>query len=849
MSRLGAPTPPALPWRLVGGLAWRETRGAWRQFGGFLVCIALGVGALVAVLSVAATLDRSLGREARALLGGDVELRSAHPLDPPSEAPVLDLARRGATVARVRELVAMARNPARGGALLVELKAVDTAYPLYGRLDTAPARPLDTLLASGGVVVEEALLTRLGLGIDDPLTIGDATLTVTGVVRKEPDRAASLFTLGPRVLLSAASLDATGLMRPGSRVRHRTLVRLPAAIEPGAARAALVQAMADPAVRVATFDEAQPGLRRFFDQLTAYLRLVGLTSLFVGGIGVAAAVRAFLARKVATIAILRCVGANARTLTAVYSVQALALGLLGSLTGAALGTAAQLALGPLLQPFVPFELESRPSAVAVATGLLAGVLATLLFALWPLLSARAVPPAILLRHPVDAGTVRPRRPWAVAAAIAGGLAALTLWQAGPLKIGAIFIGAAAGALGVLVVAAWGTRALAGRLPRPRSVAWRHGLGGLFRPGSQTIGVTVALGIGVTLLTAVALLERGLGRQLDLERRREAPSFFFVDVQPDQAETFTRTVTAVPGATAPALVPVIRARLRAINGEPIVRERWAGRADAWRVTREYVLTFADERPTGTVLTRGRWWTPGDRGRAWISVEAEAARVLGVDLGGTLTFDIQGLEVTAEVLSLRKVDWQTLGANFFVIFSPGPLDGAPFAYLGTARVPPEADNTVQERIAAGFPNVTVIPVRDVLQRVTGVLDRIAVAVRLVALFVLGAGLTVMAEALAQSRAQRLYESVLLRTLGATRGRVARAFAVEYGCLGLVAGLGGALTGALTAWIVLRFVLDIPPTLDAAPVAAALLASVALAVGVGFLGTFRLLGRKPLPVLRRE
>jgi putative ABC transport system permease protein len=297
------------------------------------------------------------------------------------------------------------------------------------------------------------------------------------------------------------------------------------------------------------------------------------------------------------------------------------------------------------------------------------------------------------------------------------------------------------------------------------------------------------------------------------------------------------------------VPVIRARLRAINGEPIVRERWAGRADAWRVTREYVLTFADERPTGTVLTRGRWWTPGDRGRAWISVEAEAARVLGVDLGGTLTFDIQGLEVTAEVLSLRKVDWQTLGANFFVIFSPGPLDGAPFAYLGTARVPPEADNTVQERVAAGFPNVTVIPVRDVLQRVTGVLDRIAVAVRLVALFVLGAGLTVMAEALAQSRAQRLYESVLLRTLGATRGRVARAFAVEYGCLGLVAGLGGALTGALTAWIVLRFVLDVPPTLDAAPVAAALLASVALAVGVGFLGTFRLLGRKPLPVLRRE
>ncbi|HEX2499975.1 MAG TPA: FtsX-like permease family protein [Methylomirabilota bacterium] len=842
-------TPPSLPWRLVAGLAWRETRGAWRHFIGFLACIALGVGALVAVLSVAASLDRSLGKEARALLGGDIELRSARPLDPAAEVPVRDLARRGASIVRVKELVAMARNPVRGGTLLVELKAVDAGYPLYGRLDTQPARPLDQLLAGGGVVVEQAVLERLRLAPGDPLAIGDSSFTVTGVVRKEPDRAASLFTLGPRVLLNAASLDATGLVRHGSRVRHRTLLRLPAELEPRAARAALVQAMADPAVRVATFDEAQPGLRRFFDQLTAYLRLVGVTSLLVGGIGVAAAVRAFLARKVATIAILRCLGASARTLTAVYVAQALALGALGSIAGAALGTAAQLLLGPLLQPFVPFELEARAAPSAVATGLLAGCLATLLFALWPLLSARSVPPAILLRHPVDAGNVRPRRPWATAGVVAGGLALLALWQAGPLRIGAIYLGAVAGALGLLVLAAWATRRLVGCLPRPRSLAWRQGLGALTRPGSQTVGVTVALGIGVTLLTAVALLERGLMRQLDLERRREAPSFFFVDVQPDQADAFRQTILAVPGAAPPVLVPVVRARLVAINRAPIARERWAGREDAWRVTREYVLTFAAEPPAGTVITRGRWWAAGERARAWISVEAEAARALGVDLGGTLTFDVQGVPVEAEVLSLRKVDWQTLGANFFVIFSPGPLDGAPLAYLATARVPPSADSAVQERVAAAFPNVTAIPVRDVLERVTGMLDRIALAIRLVALFVLCAGLTVMAEALAQSRAQRLYESVLLRTFGATRGVVARAFAVEYGCLGLVAGLGGSATGAVTAWVVLRFILDVPPALEAAPVAVALLASVALAVSVGFLGTYRLLGRKPLPVLRGE
>jgi putative ABC transport system permease protein len=844
-----ADAPPALPWRLVAGLAWRETRGAWRHFAGFLTCIALGVGALVAVLSVAASLDRSLGREARALLGGDVELRSARPLDAAAEAPVRDLARRGAAVTRVRELVAMARSPAQGGTLLIELKAVEGGYPLYGRLETRPARPLDELLAGGGAVVEEAVLRRLGLNPGDTLTIGDAALTVTGLLGKEPDRAAALFTLGPRVLVNAATLEATGLVRLGSRVRYRTLVRLPPELEPRAARTALTEAMADPAVRVATFDEAQPGLRRFFDQLTTYLRLVGVTSLLVGGIGVAAAVRAFLARKVATIAILRCLGASARTLTAVYLVQSLALGLLGSFAGAALGTAAQLLLGPLLRPFVPFELEMRVAPGAVAAGLLAGCLATLLFALWPLLSARAVPSAILLRHPVDAGRVRPRRPWMTAGIVAAGLAGLALWQAGPLRVGGIFLGAAAGALLLLTLAAWTTRRLARRLPRPRSLAWRQGLHALTRPGSQTIGVTVALGIGVTLLTAVALLERGLTRQLDLERRREAPSFFFVDVQPDQADAFRETIAAIPGAAPPALIPVVRARLSAINGEAVTRARWTGRDDAWRFTREYVLTYAADPPAGTVVTRGRWWSAADSGRPWISVEAEAARALGVDIGGSLTFDVQGVPVTAEVLSLRKVDWQTLGANFFVIFSPGPLDGAPFAYLATARVPPGADGAVQERVAAAFPNITAIPVRDVLERVTGVVDRIAVAVRLVALFVLGAGFTVMAEALAQSRAQRLYESVLLRALGASRGRVARAFAVEYGCLGLVAGLGGALTGALVAWLALRLVLDVPPTLEAAPIGVALLATVALAVGVGFLGTFRLLGRKPLPVLRGE
>jgi len=395
-------------------------------------------------------------------------------------------------------------------------------------------------------------------------------------------------------------------------------------------------------------------------------------------------------------------------------------------------------------------------------------------------------------------------------------------------------------------------ALAARMPRGRGVPWRHGVSALRRPGGQATRVVLALGAGVTLLVAVALLEASLGRQIDAERRQQVPSFFFLDVQPDQREAFA-TLVGRAAVAAPALTPVVRARLRAIDGRLLTRaivDAHRGQESIFYYTREYVLTTSSDLPPGNAVTRGHWWATSERpARPEISVEDVMARRLGVGPGSTLTFDVQGVPIEGRITSLRRVDWQSLALNFFVIFSPGGLDGAPTTWIATARVPAARETEMQDRVVAAFPNVTAIPVRDVLERASNVLGHIGAAVRAVAAFTIATGLVVMVGALAATRYQRLYESVLLRTLGATRGVVARAFAVEYACLGVTAGVGGVTLAAALAWIVLRWVLDAPWTLEPRALLAGVALAAVVAVAVGFLTTYRLLGQKPLWVLRRE
>ncbi len=882
-------------------MAWRETRAAWRHFLYFFVCIALGVGALVGVALFSVNVEQAVTREARGLMGGDLEIRLSRPMRAQGESVLRSLADRGIAVLHVSELAGMAAAANAGPVFrtqIVELKAVEPGYPFYGNLVVEPQRPLTELLAPPasvcgvpshasrltsrvpcfGAVVQQSLLIRLGLNVGDRIKVGDATFTITGILRKEPDRVAGPFTLGPRVLISREGLAAAELIKPGSRVRERYLMQLPPAMPAQPLLYELRGRLAGESARVTGYRDAQPQLKQFLDQLTRYLGLIGLTALFIGGIGVATTIQAFIREKLHTIAILKTVGADSGLVIQTYLLQALLLGAIGSLAGAALGAGVQHALPPLVTGLFGADLIaqldvsgalSAASVLPVLKGVALGILTTLLFALWPLLGIREIGPARIFRR--DLPNAEATGPWRqqlwlsdhvrvlTAVGIAAGLAGLAVWQAGNWRIGLLFIGALAAAVMVLTLAASLLVRTIRKLPAPHSIAARHAIGNLHRPGSQAVGVMVSVGLGVMVIVAVSLLEQALVDQVGESRPVDSPSFFFIDIQPDQRDAFLRLLRERTQDPTPETTPLVRSRLHAINGKPVAveedGEQAPGRKEArrknWYLTREYVLTFLQDLPKENKVIKGDWWKPGQMfPKPLVSIEEDAAKNLGVDLGSTIEFEIQGVTVAAEVSTIRKVEWGNFSTNFYMIFSPGSLDGAPFTYVATVRVPTDQEIPVQQAVVAAFPNVTAINIGDMLDSFARILDRLALAIRAIAVFCILAGAIVLAAALAATRYRRLYESVVLKALGATRGLVAQAFAVEYALLGAAAGLIGTALASLLSWAVLRFILeDVTWTLQPDVLAAGFILTVLLSLVVGFLSTFRLLGQRPLAVLRHE
>lgn len=822
--------------------ALRELRGGIKGFYVFLACLALGVAAIAGVASLSEGIDSSLSRDGRGLLGGDLEFRLIHRAAGPEEMAWLNAQGRVSTVLQMR---AMAHAGDRR--TLVEVKSADAAYPLYGSVTLDPAMPLADAFRDGGVAVDEVLLARLGIKVGDTLTIGDQPLTVRARVVREADRATEGLTLGPRVLMATPDLERTGLVTPGSLIYYQYRLALPPDRPDAAVMAEAKAKFPDAGWRVRDWRNASPGMRQFFDRVGLFLVLVGLTALLVGGVGVGNATRAYLEGKTATIATLKCLGASGADIFRIYLVQILILALVGIVIGLGLGAALPVLLVRLIGDMMPIPVELGIYPQSLALALVYGLLIALAFALWPLARAREVAPAGLFRDLVAPTRAWPRPAYLGAMLVTLGLAAgIAVATTDERRFALMFVGGAVFAFVVLRSAAALIQMLARRAPRASSTALRFAITSLHRPGSATASVVLSLGLGLTLLVGIALIEGNLARQIDERLPKEAPSFFFVDIQPDQIQGFEDLVRSMPGAGEIRRVASLRGRISHVNGVPADQvavspeQRWVLRGDRG-------LTYSAELPGNNQVVEGEWWPSDYRGPPLVSLEAEAARGLGLKIGDRITINVLGRDMEATIASLRKLDWTSFSLNFVLIFSPGVLEAAPHTHIATVKATPAAEDTIFRAVTDRYANISAIRIKEAIDQAQTLIGAVGAAVRGAAAVTLVAGILVLGGAIAAGHRRRVREAVILKVLGATRADIARAYLLEYALLGLVTAVVAGLIGWVVAWGVVTQVMKAPWIFLPWTMVGTAVGGTVLTVALGLLGTWRALSERPAPALR--
>ena len=841
-------------------IALRESRRSTGRIGLFVACIAVGVAAVVLVAGLSNSVTGGIKGEGRRLLAADVAVEGRRPLPPELDSIVDGWASerfdKDAKTERadVREFVSVVAAPKGDKSQLAELKIVRGDYPFYGGLELDPARPLGGLLAADTAVVAPALLIQLDLTVGDSLQIGGQPFRIVGTVEKEPDQLEVSFTLGPRVFISPAGLDRTSLVDRGARVSYTALFKLPAGATADDAEALRLRIEKDipdsEAYGTRTFANAQPSLRRAFDRMGRYLGLVGLLSLLVGGVGVAQVARVWLASRMNDIAVLRCVGMTPAGVVWVFLLQTLAMAVAASVIGAALGTGLMWLLPRFLGGLLPAELVRPWQPAAVAYGVLLGVAVALVFTLPLLIGLRRVPPARVLRRDAEPTRAGWGANLATIALVVGGVWVAATIQAESFKYGSYFAGGLVAAVLFLALAAAGAGRLTRLLPRDfGGLRLRHGIAHLGRPGAATVGAIVALGLGVTFVFATSLVQRHLEDRLRTELPADAPSTFLLDVQTDQLAPL-KDLLAREGATGVDSQPIVTARFESVNGRTVASitdDAGDGpRPNVRTLRRELRVTYGPSLPRGNTVIRGAFPSGNPAG---VSIEERFAGEIGVKVGDAITLDVQGVPVPLVVTSIRSIDWSTFGINFFMFAEPGPLDDAPQTNVAVARFPSGDLARLQTEVVREFPNVTVIQIRDILEKVAAVLQNLAFAVRLLGLFIIVAGVVVLGGTVAATQARRSREVALLKTVGMTRGDVAAVFAVEYALTGAVAAVVGIVAALLLAWAVLTRLMELPWSPRVSELLLAFAVTVVLSVVAGLLASVRALRARPSEMLRAE
>jgi putative ABC transport system permease protein len=839
--------PASIPLRY----ALRELRGGLRGFYVFIACIALGVMTISGVGSVAASLSDGLAREGRTLLGGDVAFSLFQREAKPDELAFL---RTRGDISVTASLRGMARA-ADGRLALVEIKAVDGAYPMLGQLSLEPDMPVADLLAGNdgafGAAVDQTLLARLDLKLGDRVNVGQATFQIRSLDNGEPDKLAGGLGFGPRFLVSEAGLRATQLLQPGSLVRWTYRVKLP---DDASNTARLIddtrQALPHAGWEVRSRDNASPQLERTISRFTQFLTLVGLAALLVGGVGVANAVKSHIDRRRDVIATFKAVGATGRDVFAIYLTQVVVLAVVGSIVGLVAGAALPFIIVDVFGKLLPLPVEPALHVDELALSLVYGLLTALAFGLWPLGRVHDVPVAALFRETVSSVWHRPR--WRYLLSMAGVVAllvAVIIGLAYDKRVATVFVASAIVVFILLRGIAAVLMALARRLPRSQITMLRLAVANIYRPGALTPSVVMSLGLGLTVLVTITQIDGNLRRQFMAALPEHAPSFYFIDIPSTEADRFTAFLKqTAPGSTVEE-VPMLRGRIVSARGvkaedlHPTTDSEWVLQSDRG-------LTSTGEIPKGSKIIEGEWWGADHNGPPLVSIEKKIADGLKLKLGDEIVVNVLGRDISAKIGNMRTIDWQGLGINFVLVFSPNAFRGAPHTHIATlTEAHPDAagDAAIVKSVAGAFPTITSVRVREALETIGSVVTNLVLAIRGASAITLISAVLVLGGALAAGHRHRVYDAVILKTLGATRGRLLGAYALEYLLIGFATAVFGVIAGSIAAWLIVTRLMTLSFVWQAGSAAGVVASALIVTVGLGLAGTLLALNQKPAAVLR--
>lgn len=823
-------------------LALRDLRGGLKGLRLLAICLLLGVAALAGVGSLSSAIVAELSARGQQILGGDVEMRIVQRAADPVERAAFEKAGKVSESVRLR---AMAARPDGSESVLAELKGVDDAWPLYGTLKLAPGA-LAPRPKGNQVAIAPALAEKLDLNTGDMIRFGDTNLKIIGLIADEPDRVGEGFTLGPAALVDLDGMAATGLVQPGSLYNSRYRIKLPAAADPAAIGLAFQKQFPSAGWEVQDRTNGAPGTRRFIERLGQFLSLVGLAALVVAGIGVGNGVASWLEGKRSGIATLKTLGASSATIFRIHVIQIAIVAAGGILAGLVIGALVPWIVTTIAGDALPvpprLALYPLPLLVSAAYG----VLIATVFALIPLARARAVPAGSLFRGGVERMGRPPLRTMIAAAIAAALIVALAIGTAREPLFAAGFVAAALAMLALLYALGWAVRRVASILPRPRRPLLRLALANLHRPGAQTDRLVVALGLGLTLFVTLAVIETNLSGQIERTVPAKAPSFFALDIPVNEIDRFKALLKEkAPGAEI-TTVPSLRGPVVAI-GKTRVQDMKDIPEGAWILRGDRGLTYATEVPQGSRIVAGKWWPADYAGPPLVSLDEKAATLLNIGVGDMITVSVLGVEIPAKIASLREINWDTMGFNFVMVFSPGTLEGAPHSFMATIALPVDREAALSRAVSNEFPSVSMIRVKDVITQVGDLLGQLSTAIRSAASVAVAAGIAVLIGAIAASRRSRIYDAVLLKLLGATRRQVLASQAMEYLVLALIVAAVALLIGSIAGWYVVTQVLDLEWATDWVVVTITLATGALLTLGIGLIGALPALAARPARALR--